>query len=727
MLRAELRAALYSAAETATAVTAFRIPVELGEKLSLVDIRVTPAGDLVPGMMLVVFEEHPAEGPAENHMPKGADSDQAALHLERELLATRAHLRETIEEGEASTEELKASNEELQAINEELRSATEELETGREELQSINEELTTVNDELKSNVAELARSNSDLQNLMAATEIATVFLDRELRIKRFTPSATTLFKLILTDLGRPLFDVSSQLDYPEIAADAERSLAQLRPVKREVNAGDRWYIAQTIPYRSDDDRIAGLVLTFLDITEQKRAEEEIVRLAAESERLRRVYETVLTNTPDFVYVFSLDHRVRYANDSLLRMWGRDQDDVIGKTLLELGYEPWHAELHGREIDQVRATKQAIRGEVPFTGTNGRREYEYIFVPILGANGEVEAVAGTTRDVTERKQAEDQLRRNHDIFFALIQNNPFGVFAVDADFQLRQVSLGAQKVFENVRPLEGRDFADVIRAMWPEPFANEAIGRFRHTLDTGEPYSSPSTVEYRADLGVVEAYDWRIERISLPDGSYGVVCYFYDLSERQRWETTLRNSEVRLRLATEAAELGIWTWQPDGDVVAWENDRPYEIFGLPRTEPPMTAARFKADFLHPEDVETFEIAFGRAVREGAPLLCECRLRRMDGEIRWVEFTGRQVSGEEIACLIGTVQDITARKEAEEALRLSEAKQSFTVRLADTLRRAFRPDRSASGGQPIARRTAVVEPGGLLRDPSTTSTSSSGTTP
>ena len=145
-------------------------------------------------------------------------------------------------------------------------------------------------------------------------------------------------------------------------------------------------------------------------------------MTAESERLRRLYETVLSATPDFVYVFSLDHRVLYANDSLIRMWGRGRDGAIGKTFLEIGYEPWHAEMHDREIDQVRATKQPIRGEVPFTGTNGRRIYDYIFVPVIGADGEVEAVAGTTRDVTDRKESELALAeadRKKDEFIALL--------------------------------------------------------------------------------------------------------------------------------------------------------------------------------------------------------------------------------------------------------------------------------------------------------------------
>jgi PAS domain S-box-containing protein len=137
-------------------------------------------------------------------------------------------------------------------------------------------------------------------------------------------------------------------------------------------------------------------------------EQAIARLAARSERERRLYEAILTNTPDLAYVFDLNHRFIYANDGLLKMWGKSWDEAIGKNCLELGYEPWHAAMHDREIEQVIATKQPVRGEVPFTGTFGRRIYDYIFVPVIGPDGEVEAVAGTTRDVTERKQTIDDL-------------------------------------------------------------------------------------------------------------------------------------------------------------------------------------------------------------------------------------------------------------------------------------------------------------------------------
>ncbi len=188
--------------------------------------------------------------------------------------------------------------------------------------------------------------------------------------------------------------------------------------------------------RFDDSPHEGMSL-IIDISDRKRAEQEIARLAAESERQRRLYETVLTNTPDFVYVFSLDHKVVYANDALIKMWGRGYEGAIGKTFLEIGYEPWHAEMHDREIDQVRATRQPIRGEVPFNGTSGLRHYDYIFVPVIGADGEVEAVAGTTRDVTERKETERHLRESEERSAFVRRSSGVGFWYCDLPFDVLQ--------------------------------------------------------------------------------------------------------------------------------------------------------------------------------------------------------------------------------------------------------------------------------------------------
>ncbi len=282
-LRIELRSALYRSAETGAPAEAFQLPVFLDGEPRGVNLRVSPAQDIAPGYLLVTFE---TTTPAAGRLAAPLEGSAVPIvhQLERELEQSRAQLRDTVEQYEASTEELKASNEELQAMNEELRSATEELETSREELESINEELTTVNHEMKGKVEELAGANSDLQNLMASTAIALVFLDRALTITRYTPTAVGLFHLIPGDLGRPLADLRHQLDYPELIDDAEKVLRTLIPVEREVREGGHWYLARLQPYRTQEDVIAGVVLTFVDITERKEAAEHMRAQITEAAR-----------------------------------------------------------------------------------------------------------------------------------------------------------------------------------------------------------------------------------------------------------------------------------------------------------------------------------------------------------------------------------------------------------------------------------------------------------
>lgn len=271
MLRIELRAALFRATQKGEPVEVRSVPIELDESTRAVSLRVVPASDIAPDYMLVFFEPHPGTTALPDQEASRPELDTVARELDRELDGMRSHLRDVVEQYEASTEELRASNEELQAMNEELRSTTEELESGREEMHSINEELTTVNQELKAKVDELAGANSDLHNLMASNAIATVFLDRQLRIKRFTPSAAPLFNLISTDVGRPLSDLNHRLEFSSLEADAQSVLDTLIPVEKEVaEHGGRWHLARMQPYRSLEDRIEGVVLTLIDTTLQRQ-------------------------------------------------------------------------------------------------------------------------------------------------------------------------------------------------------------------------------------------------------------------------------------------------------------------------------------------------------------------------------------------------------------------------------------------------------------------------
>ncbi len=215
--------------------------------------------------------------------------------------------------------------------------------------------------------------------------------------------------------------------------------------------------------RPGTSRLPGVVI---DVTEWKQAEEELARVTDESERFKRLYETILSNTPDLAYVFDLDHKFTYANEVLLRLWGRTWEEAIGKTCLELGYEPWHAAMHDREIEEVKATRKSIRGEVPFSGTVGRRIYEYILVPVLGADGEVEAVAGTTRDVTERKESEEALReadRKKDDFLALLAHelrNPLA--PIRNGLQVMRLAEGDEAAVAEAQAMMERQLGHMVR-------------------------------------------------------------------------------------------------------------------------------------------------------------------------------------------------------------------------------------------------------------------------
>ena len=196
--------------------------------------------------------------------------------LEIELQRSHEDMRSISEEMQTSQEELKSINEELQSTNEELQSTNEELTTSKEEMQSLNEELQTVNIELQSKVSDYARANDDMKNLLNSTEIATLFLDKELNIRRFTDQVTKIFKLRVADIGRPFTDQVSDLIYPEIDSHARQVIKSLTPVETSISTNDqRWFKVRIMPYRTLDDRIDGLVMTFTDITIAKKLEIEL--------------------------------------------------------------------------------------------------------------------------------------------------------------------------------------------------------------------------------------------------------------------------------------------------------------------------------------------------------------------------------------------------------------------------------------------------------------------
>ena len=264
-----------------------------------------PGESLASSFYLVVFNEGQSSADGDRDVSTEPDEehdsgrDDTIEVLRRELRAKEEYLQSANEQLETSNEELKSSNEEMQSVNEELQSSNEELETSKEELQSVNEELATVNAELQTKVADLSRANNDMNNMLAGTGIATVFLDHQLRVMRFTPSANEIINLIPSDIGRPVTDIVSNLvGYDRMVEDVQSVLDTLASKRLEVQvSGGRWYRMHILPYRTLDNVIEGAVISFVDITERRQAEQEIARQLADKETLlKEVHHRIRNNT-----------------------------------------------------------------------------------------------------------------------------------------------------------------------------------------------------------------------------------------------------------------------------------------------------------------------------------------------------------------------------------------------------------------------------------------------
>jgi two-component system CheB/CheR fusion protein len=291
-LRIDLRAALYRALEQGQSSLSLPISVQFNgtSERVYVQVKSVTARDHTRTALVIFIEGSPIEKPASGESvtaDEGQSFNIAIQQLHDELNATRARLKASHEEEEAANEELRAANEELQSINEEYRSTAEELETSKEELQSFNEELQTLNHELKAKLESISRAHNDLQNLMAATDVGTLFLDNRLQIKRFTPGVAEIFNITAGDEGRSITDFTHRLDYDGLPADSEEILRTLIPIEREVHSQNgSWFLMRLRPYRTVEDKIEGVVVTFVDVT-QRREAEEALRTSEERLKLAR--------------------------------------------------------------------------------------------------------------------------------------------------------------------------------------------------------------------------------------------------------------------------------------------------------------------------------------------------------------------------------------------------------------------------------------------------------
>ncbi len=342
-LREELGIAIHNAAKQQTTVTQRGVKVKSNGGFSTINLTVRPLAESADlrGMFLIVFEEVPS-GQAETPAGAGAPASEA----EEELRRTREHLQASVEEMQATQEELRSANEELQSNNEELQSTNEELTSSKEELQSLNEEMQTVNAELQSKMSELSQSNSDMKNLLNGTEIATIFLDGDLCVKRFTAPASQVVNLIASDVGRPISHFATNLKYDRLVQDAKAVLDTLAPKEVQVQAGDgRWYNMRVLPYRTADNVIDGVVLTFADTTALKQTETRL-------QEARDFAHSIIATIREPLLVLDGELRIVSASRSFYETFAAAPAETEGRLLYEIGRRQWDIPALRRLLEEI---------------------------------------------------------------------------------------------------------------------------------------------------------------------------------------------------------------------------------------------------------------------------------------------------------------------------------------------------------------------------------------
>ncbi|MCE9557034.1 MAG: PAS domain S-box protein [Planctomycetes bacterium] len=471
-LRSKLRAALYEAMRDDQTVTIEGVRLQRGRNQSSLRVVVEPLRSPreAEGLLLVSFHDDGKPSPPgslEDSRPasaRDADEQESIIHhLESELSSTREDLQSTIEELEASNEEYKAANEEVTSINEELQSTNEELETSKEELQSLNEELQTVNSQLEEKLDELKLSNDDLFNLLRSSDVPTIFLDRKFHLRRFTPATHRLLRVIDSDLGRPLRDFAFNFTDDALLSDSERVLQTLAPVECQIqDHSGNWYIRRVAPFRTQDDRIEGVVITFVDITRQKadelqlregkeqleqRVHERTLDLETANEALSKSdarFRSLLESAPDAMLLVDSNGAIQHVNLAVEEAFGFRREELIGRSIATLipALAPGMHPGDGLPFARSDASEPLGIG-LSYVGVRGDQTRFPVEIQLRSLPGEDGMLSiAAVRDVTNRRQAaEDQSR-----LAAILEGATAAIIVASPEGDIQHWNRGAEQLF-----------------------------------------------------------------------------------------------------------------------------------------------------------------------------------------------------------------------------------------------------------------------------------------
>ena len=438
---------------------------------------------------------------------------------------------------------------------------------------------------------------------------------------------------------------------------------KLVPIYRNGKVEDVYWTFSYSPVPDDVGKVAGVLVTCVETTDKINSLQKI----AESKRL---YETITQNTPDLIYVFDLNYRFTYANEALLNMWARTWEDSIGKSLLEVGYEPWHAEMHEREIDQVIATQKAVRGEVFFPhATLGKRVYDYILVPVIDHDGKVEAIAGTTRDITHQVEARQKIEEANKRFRNTVKQAPIGITILRGSQYVVEMANDAylQLVDKKEADFVGKPLFESL------PEVREVVSPLLDgVLNTGIPFHGneveiPINRYGKEDLSY---FDFLYSPLREECGMIsGIIVTVTEVKDKVEARKKVEQNEDRLKIVVEASELGTW----ELNVKTMEpiySQRYLEIIGGYKTAVQLTHDQL-LHHLHPDDLHIREKAFEEALASGY-LHYEARVIWIDQSIHWMEGKGKVFydANNQPEKLIGTIRNITIEKNHQQKVEESE---------------------------------------------------------